>query len=164
MENNIFMGGGFFGSRQLPVSGPVLGQLRTAYSWNQFAQPMNRTASRLAPARLVNPGSVSRVTRPTAQPISTSPSDVHCYFCENLPDAPTYWMSESQAAQWNQDREARCNKVNSSECQKKYNQMQASQQAAVRRTGFNAFNLPGSTTFAASMSGGIRVENPELIG
>lgn len=178
VDNNIFMGGGFFGSRQLPVVGPALGQLRTGYSWNQFSRPMNQSVSRMAPRGLVRPGPVSRATRPTSQPISAGESEVGCYFCTNLGGAPTYWMSGAQADQWNQDRNAGCEKVSDKECQRKYSQMQANQQAAIRRTGFNAFNLPGATnvapsafnnfssptTYASSLSGRIRVENPELIG
>lgn len=183
MDNNIFMGGGFFGSRGTPVVGPSLGKVRvlgaygasrpvqftpnriqTSYSWNQFSRPINQA--------------VPRVTRPTSQPIAAGESELGCYFCANLGGSPTYWMSGAQAGQWNQDRNAGCEKVSDKECQKKYSQMQANQQASIRRTGFNAFNLPGaanvaqsafnnlpsSTTFASALSGRIRVQNPELLG
>lgn len=149
MQQNVFMGAGFFGSRQLPVVGPTLGQFQTGYQWNRGARPIQ--SRQWAP----RPGPIQRITRPTSQPTAASGSDVGCYFCGNLPGAPTYWLSGNQADQWNRDRDARCEKVDAKDCREKYGQLRAQQQASIRRTGFNAFNLPGAATYAPMMTGGV---------
>lgn len=146
MRQNIFLGGGPFGSQQVAVLGPTLGQIPNSYQWNTFARPL-QSSYRWAP----RPSPAQRLTRPVSQPTAAAAggdSDVHCYFCPGLSGAPTYWLSGSQAAQWNQDREARCEKVNSKECQEKYGQMRAN----IRPAGFNVINFPNATTYASSMS------------
>lgn len=241
MGHNIFLGDGFFGSRQVPTIGPTLGQMKYGYPSSQTTRPESALVSRpktmlvtkpptrttfepgprslvtretsdpmafssspvlsggdselgqwtppgyqsmlqrgqqystpwsrggvpssiparprvpqsyqWAPRTVLNPA--SRITRPTAQPTAAGSSDLHCYFCGNLEDKPTYWMSEAQAAQWNASRNADCVQVSSTECQKKYGQI---------NFGFNAFNLPGSATYASTLSGRIPVQNPELLG
>jgi hypothetical protein len=151
MRQNIFLGGGPFGSQQVAVMGPTLGQIQSSYQWNTFARPLQSTyqwAPRPSPAQ--------RLTRPTGRPTAAaagSSSDVHCYFCSGLSGAPTYWMSEAQSNQWNQDRDAKCEKVKESDCREKYGQMPAqTQQANLRRTGFNVINFPNATTYAPAMS------------
>jgi len=163
MRQNVFLGDGPFGSRQVAVLGQY--SYPVSYPGVGPSTPFMR-ASSLQPQpiyqRPAQPSEARMITRPTSQPMAVGGSDVHCYFCENLPDAPTYWMSEAQAAQWNKDRDARCNQVNSLECERKYNQMQAQQQANLRN--FNVINFQSSTTYAPVMSGRIPVQNPGLVG
>jgi hypothetical protein len=155
MRQNIFMGGGFFAPMQAPSFRPVLGQ----FQWNRFSRPI-QSSYQWTP----RPGPIQRITRPTGQPAAAAAgaSDVHCYFCENLPGAPTYWLSEAQASQWNSARDARCEQVSVENCRQKYGQLRAQQQASFRRVApsFTQYAVP---TYG-SMLTGIRVENPELIG
>lgn len=169
MRQNIFLGGGPFGSQQVAVLGPTLGQVRSGYQWNRTVESSRYN---LTP----RPSQTQfRTARPSVTPVAGG-SDVGCYFCANLGGAPTYWMSGNQAQQWNNDRNAGCERVDDKECQRKYSQMQTRQQANIRRTGFNPFSLPSTqvttsamaptatSTYAPMMSGRIRVQNPELIG
>jgi hypothetical protein len=170
MRQNIFMGGGFFGPARSPIAAPELGQLRYGYQ-QSWARPMTQQWTR-------RPSPAQRVTRPTSQPTAAagSGSEVGCYFCPDLPGAPTYWMSADQVRQWNDRYGAGCVPVKAQECQNKYGQLRSQPQARLRQTGFNAFNLPpaaqmtapltqyAAPTYGSMMTGRIRVENPELVG
>lgn len=172
MRQNVFLGDGPFGSQMASVLGQYSypmqrpGNVGPSRSLPPSPLPARRLSPQYIPQYSWNQSPRLRATpaqaftRPTGQPTAAGSSDVHCYYCEGLPEFPTYWMSEAQAEQWNKDRDSRCVKVNESECQKKYGQAQAN----LRYSGFNAFNLPGSTTYASTMSGRIPVQNPELIG
>lgn len=176
MRQNIFLGGGPFGSQQVAVLGPTLGQVRSGYQWNRTDRTVESSRYNWTPRPGPTQFRAAPTARPSVVPAAAGGGDIGCYFCANLGGAPTYWMSGNQAQQWNNDRNAGCERVDDKECQRKYSQMQTRQQASIRRTGFNPFSLPSTqvttsamaptatSTYAPMMSGRIRVQNPELIG